>query len=510
MVALPGVAILILALGGCAKAPVGPVAITVFHTNDMHGGFTERPATWREGNPPVGGFSNLSAAVEGERAKGGRFLLLDAGDFMTGNPVCDYEIEGAKGGGMIEFMNLLDYDVVALGNHEFDHGLDNLDALMRVADFPIISANTYRPEGGLTAPARYQILDVDGLRVGVIGLMTESLYGVASPTALAGTEVTSAAEAANELIKEIDPKTDLIILLSHIGANGDRRLARQVRNADIIVGGHSHTRIRDEEIVNGIRIAHAGSNLTMVGRLDLIVQGDTLLSYENQLIDLWPREGGKPDVVTMESEFAARIEADFGKVIGQLTTDWERASRDESNLGNWLADCLREFGGGDFAVVNSGGIRKDLLAGPITKMDIVEILPFSNVVTTFTCSGEELLTLIKENALAMAVGSHGMLQVSGIRYTFSESGGVISIKSATVGGEPIDPAATYTGVSIDYVSHGNADRFFGFDPAEKEMWGDLLSDVIMRAVEEQGTIESSIDGRVTIVSGRSAGRDAGN
>lgn len=132
----------------------GPVQFVVLHTNDIHGQFTTTEATWKEGNPPIGGFSNLSAVVNGTRANNENVLLLDAGDLMTGNPICDYDYKGVQGGAMMEFMNLLDYDAMCLGNHEFDHGLEALDQLVAMATFPVLSDNTYRPEGG--SPRRFR------------------------------------------------------------------------------------------------------------------------------------------------------------------------------------------------------------------------------------------------------------------------------------------------------------------------------------------------------------------
>ncbi len=495
------------AFAGCGRPPQPtpgkPTPITILHTNDIHGKFTEQPATWRDGSPPIGGFGNLSAYVAAERAVGGRLLLLDVGDFMTGNPICDYDHDGVKGGAMVAFMNLVGYDAAALGNHEFDHGVRNLERLVELAKFPFLSANLYRPGGGLVAPARYHIFELEGLRVGVIGVMTEGLYEVTAPSMLAGVVVTPAAEAVREVVREIDSKTDLIILLSHRGYDRDVELAHELEHVDLILGAHSHSRLRSPEEVNGIWVAQAGHSLTQLGRVNLVVQGDRIISCAGELIDLWPREGQMPQVAALEAEYAERIQRDFGRVIGRLATAWERSGNEESNIGDWLADRLREFGGGDFAVINSGGIRKDLPPGPITRMDVLEILPFSNVVTTFKCSGAQLLGLVEQNARAMA-GGRGMLQVSGLRYAFSARDGEITILEATVGGRPIDPNATYTGVSIDYVSHGNAESYFGFDPAEKSIREDLLSDVIERAIEGSDTIESRVDGRILMVSGQAA------
>jgi 2',3'-cyclic-nucleotide 2'-phosphodiesterase (5'-nucleotidase family) len=495
---------------GPKPEPRPAMEVTILHTNDIHGKFTETPATWKEGNPPIGGFENLSAYVNEERAGAGRVLLLDAGDFMTGNPICDYAYGGVRGGAMVELMNRLDYDAAALGNHEFDHGLRNLDSLLALAAFPILSANTYRPGGGLTTGESHRIFDLGGLRIGVIGVMTEDLYGVTAPAALLGTKVTPAAEAVRGVVRAIDPKTDLIIVVSHIGFDGDKALAREVDGVDVIVGGHSHTRLTKPEVENGVIIVQTGGHNRSVGRLRLTVDHDVVTSHDGTLIDLWPRDGAGDEVARLVAEWEGRIDRDYGQVIGRLATAWERASSDESNIGDWLADRLREHGGGDFAVINSGGIRKDMSAGPITRLDVLEILPFSNTVVTFKCSGAQLLDLVRTNAEAAVGDSKGILQIGGIRYAYLVDGDRVRVTDVTVGGKPVDAAATYTGVSIDYVVYGNAMRYLGFDPAEKEIEGTLISTVIMRAIEASpGAIDSRVDGRIVRLPARVAAGRAG-
>jgi 2',3'-cyclic-nucleotide 2'-phosphodiesterase (5'-nucleotidase family) len=477
--------------------------LVILHTNDIHGKFRDTPATWVDGEPPIGGFSNLSAHVEAERAAApGRTVLIDAGDLMTGNPICDMEHEEVSGGAMMAFMNMMDYDAMALGNHEFDKGLDELDGLMDLATFPVLSANTYRPGGEQrTAPASHVILERNGLRIGVIGLMTESLYSVAAPSKLAGTVVTSTVEEAQRIVDAIDPETDLIILLTHVGIGGDRYIARNVENVDVIVGGHSHTRLEEPEVENGVLIVQAGAHGRNLGRLEVTVANDVIADYEGRLIELWPEAGGRDEIVAMVDAYSARIDADFGQEIGALATAWDREYHGESNIGNWITDQLRAHTNADFAVLNSGGIRKDVGSGPITKLDILEVLPFSNVVTTFTCTGEELLTMMRHNAHAAVHESHGILQVSGIRYRYVVSGDDVEIVEALVGGKPVDPAATYTGASVDYVTHGNAERLLGFEPSSAEIEGTVISAVMMEAAEAAGRIDARVEGRMVDATG---------
>jgi 2',3'-cyclic-nucleotide 2'-phosphodiesterase (5'-nucleotidase family) len=481
--------------------------LTVLHTNDIHGKFRDTPATWKDGNPPIGGFANLSAWVEAERATAQRVLLVDGGDLMTGNPLCNEMVDGARGGALMQFMNQMRYDAMALGNHEFDLGLENLDALLGLAQFPVLSANVERPEGGLTTGQASMILDKDGLRIGIIGLTTANLYGVAAPSALAGTQVFPPAEVAQRLVDEIDARTDLIVLLTHIGVDGDRELARRVRGIDVIVGGHSHTRLTEPVVENGVLIVQAGAHNRNLGVLELTVQGDSISAWQGHLVDLWPREGGDAAIRDEVAAWSRRIDDTYGQEIGRLAQDWRRSSRSESNIADWLADCFRARVGADFGFINSGGIRSDLSAGPITRLDILEMLPFGNALVRFECSGADLLTLLRTTAEAAAVHQHGMLHLSGVRYAYAVQGDSVQIVEATVGGEPLDPLATYHGVGNDFVVFGNPMRYMGFEPGEAELLPLVDADVVIEAIESaHGVVESRLDGRLRQVEPMAAER----
>ena len=490
------VAALLLASCG-APRPSGPIHLTILHTNDIHGKYRDTPATWKDGNPPIGGFANLSAYVERERAKGGRTLLLDGGDLMTGNPICDIEYNGVQGGAMIEFMNRMRYDAMALGNHEFDSGLATLNGLLSLAKFPVLSANVDRPEGGLFTGKSHVVLDVDGLRVGVIGLTTEHLYSVASKSALAGTRVRPAAEAAGAIVAQIDAKTDLIVLVTHIGVDGDKALAREVPGIDVIVGGHSHTRLTEPVVENGVIIVQAGAHGRNLGQLQLTVENDAVTAHTGQLVELWPLEGGMPEIQSLAADFTAQIDREYGQVIGRLATPWRREGAGESNVGNWICDRVREHTGADVAAYNSGGIRKDVKAGPVTRLDVVELLPFENFIATFECTGADLLRLAQKNAEAAVGESSGILQLSGIRYAYAAGSNGAIVSDVSVGGKPVDPAATYTVATVDFVI-GNGERYLGFVPQEPQVSSMLASALIMKAITESTTaIDARLDGRIT-------------
>jgi 5'-nucleotidase len=193
------------------------------------------------------------------------------------------------------------------------------------------------------------------------------------------------------------------------------------------------------------------------------------------------------------------IDEEYGKVIGELKTPWRRSGDSESNIGNYITDCIRNLTGVDFALINSGGIRQDLARGPIKKLDVKNILPFNNSITKFEATGTQIVDLIHRNASTGMADHSGILQVSGLRYELKILGdGTVSILNATMNGEKIIPERKYKGASVDFVI-SNADKYFGFVPTEVFDMMMPLTEVVMKAIEEQKVIDSKIEGRIVEV-----------
>lgn len=473
--------------------------ITILHTNDMHGHFVPEPASWRDDKAMVGGMEAIDYYVHQARSQGGNSLLLDAGDFMTGNLICDKEYNGAYGGALVEMMNMIGYDCAVFGNHEFDKPADNLRKLIALADYPVVCANFVDSLGQDFSESKFHIFNFGGLRVGVIGITYYPMAGMAKPSNLMGFDSTEPAKAVNDVAQVIDPETDLIIVLSHLGLDNDREMAKHIKNVDLIVGGHSHTLMKQPEKVNSVLIVQAGSYTHDLGKLDLVVAGDTIQSYADTVIETLAQGiTAQPRLTALVDSFATVIDNEYNVVIGDLKTDRHSEHQAESNIGNWLTDIMRDYTGADVAFINSGGIRKNLMPGPITLKDINEMLPFQNYVETFECTGDQLMKIIQENANAQGLRTHGILQVSGIKYGWHKNGDKVEVVKALVGGKKIDKNKTYKIASIDYVN-GNADQYYTITPSNLHNTGMLLSDVAIAAVKKAGTIDLHKESRITEV-----------
>ena len=443
----------LLILGFVQPACSGSGTIVIFHTNDIHAHFLPEEASWRSDRALIGGFEAIEQTLNREREATGPSLYLDAGDFMTGTPISDMEHMGVKGGAIIAFYNAIGLDAMTIGNHEFDHSLDNLKRQFRMAHFPILGANLHDAEGNLFTGEAYRIFEVGGVRVGVIGITTEALGELLSLTSYPGIRIDTGVETLERLVPEIDPQTDLILVLSHEGIDTDREIAKQVEGIDIIVGGHSHTRITEGEWVNGVLIVQAGGNGRYLGRASVTVRNDRIEKAECVLIPTLAGEtDGSPAVRALTKNYEKRIIEVFGAVIAQASAHLGRSHFGESEMGNWLADRMREITKADVALVNSGGIRADIRNGPVTRLDIQTVLPFSNALCTFRCTGNDLLAFALHNAVAEAEETHGILQISGLEYAWTRKGNDIDIFIALVNGTPIDPAKEYKVASVDYVA----------------------------------------------------------
>jgi 2',3'-cyclic-nucleotide 2'-phosphodiesterase (5'-nucleotidase family) len=476
--------------------------LTILHTNDVHGAYDLREATWRDDRPLVGGYLALSGTVEAVRAER-PVLLVDAGDLMTGNPLTVIDHHGVMGGCAMALMNAMGYDAMALGNHEFDNGRPALDDLLGMAEFPVLAANLWVEETGEALLPAHTIVEKSGVRVALIGLILEDLASVVDAVPLRGLRVEPVATAARREIGKLDPLSDLIVVVLHAGIRDARELAAEVGGIDIIIAGHDHQRTRQPIEIDGTLIVETGSRLTNLGRLDVRVVDDRVVEHRFELILLEEAAtaGAVSAVVEVRDECHAAIEAEYGVEIATLVQPFRRSSRRESNVGNWVTDVMREAVDADFAIANSSGLRADIEAGPLTRLDIHQLMPFRNLLSVFECSGRELERLAALNAARSAGQGGSVVQLSGLRYRFDADGNVHDLE---VGGQPIDLDGTYTGATSDFVLFSQAERYLGFVPAKRERTTLLLTDLLASAATRQSRIDVGVEGRFEELAGREA------
>jgi 2',3'-cyclic-nucleotide 2'-phosphodiesterase (5'-nucleotidase family) len=390
-----------------------------------------------------------------------------------------------KGGALLTLLDLCEVDAQCLGNHEFDLGGDHLRDFVAKAPYPLLCANLVQSESGTALCAPYTVIERDHVRIGIVGLILDDLADVVSKDAMEPFRVESLPEVAQRTIDELDPQTELIVLLTHTGVEEDKELARAISGADIIVGGHSHTRLAEPVVENGIVIVQAGSYCKNLGELTVRVRKDAVRSFQGTLIEL---ESGKftPDlrIEAYCDSFATIIDRVYGEVIAEAGEALTRSYDSSSPLGNLLCDLMRRRYGSEIAMTNSGGLRKDLAVGPITKLDCAELMPFMNSVCRFKVSGAELAEFARKQAEAQLGGDSEVLQMSGLEIAYIATPQGLIETRVFVNDEEAIAEREYSAVSIDYVLHSQWEKYLGFKPREVDNTGLMFSEFIMLALAE--------------------------
>ena len=467
-----------------------PKQITILHTNDMHASFLPHEAYWVRTTPKplVGGFNELAFAIDSVRKTKTASLLLDAGDLMTGNPITDRVYKGAEGGALVEMLNLMGYEGWEPGNHDFDISYANFLKLASIAKFPVFTANLVDEKSGIPITRKeYIIVEKNGLKIGIFGVMSQEYYNLVSVNSAKGVKLLPYIAEAKRMIGLLRPQTDLVIALTHTGVDDDSVLAVNVKGLDVIIGGHSHTRLKKPKYINGVIIAQAGSNCENLGVLDLTVENKAVTKWEGGINQLWYHPDRKTMVTALVDSFNTEIKKEYSQVIGTWVSE-AKSDESEAGLGAFLAAAQRDGAHADLGFMNNGGVRKRLSPGPITKQDLFEVLPFRNQLMKFSLTGKQ----VHDIALHYLKGRPGII-IAGLSCEWKkDASGNIEILRLLINGKPVDENATYTGAASDYLM-GEAKRYLGIDPPQLTYMNETVFNAVEKRVRELKTIEAKVD-----------------
>ncbi len=470
-----------------------PVTVHFLHWNDFHSANIPYQSRWGETKGMnIGGYSTLAGYIDSMKTLCPEAVVLNAGDDFQGSPISAM----TKGMSQILILNKILPAAFTIGNHEFDYGSENLRSAVDAAKFEVLSCNLFDSTIMSLFTKPYTIVESNGAKIGIIGLIMEDLKSTVLPSNMAKMSVLNPTKSVMKYAEEIEKETDLIVVLSHNGFYEDSLLATELNYVDVIIGGHSHTILRQPVSVNNVLICQAGSHGQFLGHLKATVNVNTnsITNYSYQLIEtVVGRVTPAANVAQIVDSLEATIGSEMDRVIGSLQTSWIRNSHGESNIGDWIADATRDYFGADIAFQNSGGIRKGLSAGPIKVRDIWEISPFDNTIVLVMVNGDQLLHLLNWRIN----NPRDLLQQSGIQRTYDAQSRTLI--EATVNGEPIEPEKVYTIATNNYIV-GQIDRFFGLNANDVviEDTGVIGRDILVTAAEKQGIIDSRIDGRLII------------
>ena len=390
----------------------------------------------------------MAAILEAERRSGSEVFFFSAGDIFTGDPVVDrYDPPGAP---MVEILGRLGLDVLSLGNHEFDYGLEAVRDL--VARFRTVSANIKAPPGLLPGLKPWVVLKTrDGLRIVVFGLIqVEPGNGLPSthPDKVRGLRFSDPLAQVAKL-KPLRAAGEILIGLTHIGYSQDVLLARQWPEIDVIIGGHSHTRVDPAENIDGVLVAQAGSDNRFLGRIDLYLRNGRIVDKKGLLIDLGLRTEEDAGIKAKIAEFHQNPA--LARVVARAPLE----ITGKNALGSLMTDAIRWAHGLDVAFQNNGGIRLSRLPQTITLRDVYTLDPFGNQVVQLVMTPAEIRGLIKSSFEKSGAID---LQVSGLSYQVltDATQRVKEIRLRRLDGTPLSEDRTVTVGLSSYIASSYA------------------------------------------------------
>jgi 2',3'-cyclic-nucleotide 2'-phosphodiesterase (5'-nucleotidase family) len=502
LLAAPLLALSLLSSAAVAK-PGDTKSFTILHSNDHHGHLL--PFSYPDRVPAgddiaqltarkdIGGIARRATLVKQiERQSKSPVYLFDAGDCMDGTP---FSVE-FFGRADYDAMNAAGYDYGVFGNHDFNMTPAQFDELKRQVKFKMLLANVANKADSKTPLPPYTVENWDGLRVAIFGLVTYDArtYKAAQQAYV----VRDPVEVAKELVPRLRREADLVIAVTHDGVDVDRKMAREVPGIDVIVGGHSHTRLpvgvyemADNPGPNdpkGTVIVQAHQWVGELGRLDLTLTEGTdgrwrLSRYSEQLIPVTKEIKEDPQVAKVVAGYWDKIKDKYGVVLGKAAGEFVETADNPSNYF-FVADAMQEYAGSQFDLENRGGVRAPILAGPVTFADVVAVDPFENSVVTFKVKGRDLkAALVKTRPMPSR----------SLRYSLKKDGGQWSLVSATIDGKPVEDDAVYTGSANSYY-FGYALKDVATDVKESPV---LRRNVLVDAIKKRGTITPVEDGRAS-------------
>ena len=448
---------LFLALSLAASAGAEEAVLRLLYVNDLHG-FAE-PYVPLGVNGERGGAAWLSARISALRAERPS-LFLAAGDVIQGNTWTNL----TRGRAAVELMNRMELDAMVVGNHEFDFGQGVLRKRIAEAHFPVLGANVE----GLDTLQPYVIKETGGVRVAVLGVVTEDTPVATHPKNVAGLRFRPPVETVSRFLPRLRAQAHLVVVLSHLGYAADRKLAELVPGIDVIVGGHSHTRVDTPTRVGNTVIVQAFEHGKVLGVLDITLRDGKVSTVDGRLEDIRPDRGDPdPAVLSLVQKYRKEADAVLEGRAGETAVDLDGVNvrKRETNLGNLIADIMREVSGADAAILNGGGIRAGIPKGVILVKDLYTVLPFDTYIVALRVSGRVIRQALEHGVSDVENGSGAFPQVSGLTFTYDPSAPAgARVCEVRIAGKPLDPDREYSVATNDFLAAGG-DGYAAFGDA---------------------------------------------
>ena len=480
--------------------------LTILHSNDLHGDFLPK----QEDDGQTGGLVRLSGYINMIRKEKENVLYVVAGDMFRGS-IIDREYEGLS---TIDLMNSLRPDVATIGNHEVDYGLAHLLFLEKCARFPIINANMFVTMNSARLFKPYLNVEIGGLRILFIGILTEEVLASTRQEKIIGTFV-DIKQAAKEVGIICDNyrtvKTDMTILLTHIGLEKDRELAALLDpdwGVDMIIGGHSHTFMDAPEVVNGVPIVQAGTGTGIIGQIDLQYDKEQrkIVRFAWKCPKINEQTAPKDEALEeLLDSYRTQTDKKYKRVVTRWARRLTHPSREqETEMGNLYADALQWESSFDIMMMGSGSIRKKELGPVIEYQDMVENTPFDDNLWMVEVTGEQFTQIVKhlmrDDAWKGETEFYQFSQGVHIRYNKTTR----TLEELTFHGEPVTPDMRLK-VAVQNYHYKNFDEFLGvpLEDVKKNMRPRVVATSVNNIIEEffatHEGLDAHVEGRIELV-----------
>jgi 5'-nucleotidase/UDP-sugar diphosphatase len=486
--------------------------VTLLFTNDFESAFDPIPAYWNPDVELLGGIAHIATLVENLRQQEDVVFLFDAGDIFTG--VLSKKTQGVV---PMEMMITMDYDAMVIGNHEFEYGWQSFARMKDRLPFPVLGANLFYSDSGLPYAQAYSVLEKQGVRIGVIGVMGQDAGTAIIPSHINGVDVRDPAASIKPYVDLLRPQVDLIVVLTHQGKtapmqtddeahadiqrgiDADIKLAQALPGIDVIFSGHadSGTEVPYVDPENGTLIMQTYGQGTRLGFLQLQLgesqANSNIVSYDGKLLPVVSNELLPHPVVTQK---LAKYKAQFPELQEIVCVSEQRMSRlynEESDLGNLYADIIRAEAKAEIGFMPSGALRKDLPQGNVPLMDVIDSFPFTDRVAELDMTGEQILRVL-EQSLTL---ERGILQVSGLRveYDLNKPAGE-RVMSVFVNDAELQSQASYHVATVEIMAQGG-DLYTTFKDAQQRERVDVrFSEVLTQRLRQQGILVVPPQGRL--------------
>jgi len=474
------------------------VHLEIYTVNDFHGALAEN------GKNP-GAAKLVEYLKETKTLNPNGVLLVSAGDMFQGS----VDSNLLYGKTVVDVMNYANFDVMTLGNHEFDWGIDILKQRIDQSNFSYVCANVIDRSTGKSIDfvKPYTLLERDGVKIGVIGIATPETAYKTNPKVVSNYIFEDPAKVVNALVPEIKQKgADVIVVLSHlaswmdesgkISGNADT-LALQASSIDAIVSGHSHQKVNGN--LNCIPVVQAYYNGRAVGKIELFYNKSSRQVEKSTVsVTTLPYPGLKNDpriqdmLDQAQTEIATVKNSVVGETVSELSHD--RNELTETLLGQWVTDTMRQAVGADIAFQNTGGLRTGISAGTITMGTLYEVMPFDNTLFTVDMTGEQVMRVLKYGSMNQKIG---MVQYSGIKVSYDAAGpqgiGIVAVTMSD--GTAFSLDKTYKVVTNDFMAAGG-DGFDMFQEGQNLHDTNIpVRDILADTIRRQKVVNFSGDDR---------------